>query len=357
MKSEKASKQKKQRPKKKNKKKWLIIGILLGAFISVFILFFFIPVTGFTEHEKVILINTSDINKEAFLSKLQKDSVLTSTFLFKQSANLLQLWSSLEPGKYKIKKHTGLFPLLLKFKRRDQLTNKVTIQKIRTRQQLAELIGKKLECDPATFLSYINNIDSLKKNELNPNTVISIILPDTYYYGWDATPEEILVKFKKEHERFWDQKRKEKAKALGLSPLEVTTLASIVEEETTIQEDKSLIAGVYLNRIRKGMQLGACPTIKYALQDFTLKRILNEHILQAGTSPYNTYKIKGLPPGPICTPSRETIDATLEAGDSEYLFFCAMANSGGRHAFAKTYEEHQENARKYQKWLDEKKIR
>jgi len=131
----------------------------------------------------------------------------------------------------------------------------------------------------------------------------------------------------------------------------------LVEEETTIKEDKPLIAGVYLNRFRTGMLLGSCPTIKYALRDFSLRRILNEHVARAGDSPFNTYKYKGFPPGPICTPSRETLEAALIASKTDYLYFCAKANSGGRHAFSKTYEEHLENARIYQKWLDEKKIR
>ncbi|HUM47709.1 MAG TPA: endolytic transglycosylase MltG, partial [Chitinophagales bacterium] len=161
-----------------------------------------------------------------------------------------------------------------------------------------------------------------------------------------------MERMKKEYDRFWNAERKAKAAALDLSPAEVTTLASIVEEETNYQPEKGTVAGVYLNRIKKGMMLQADPTVKYALKDFSIKRVLNVHL--AFTSPYNTYLNKGLPPGPICTPSVKTIDAVLNAVQHDYLYFCANPDKVGTHAFAKTYSEHLLNARRYQRWLNER---
>jgi UPF0755 protein len=155
-----------------------------------------------------------------------------------------------------------------------------------------------------------------------------------------------------EHDRFWTVERKEKASRLGLTPVEVYTMASIIEEESTKKKDKPLIASVYVNRIEKGMTLSADPTLKYALRDFGLKRIRFKHIDAAGNSPFNTYRVKGLPPGPICTPSQETIDAVLDAPKTTYLFFCARPDFSGYHDFASDELQHMANARAYQRALD-----
>lgn len=333
----------------------IIVLLSLVAFASLFL--FLLPVTKFSNSEKIIAINSDETEKATFLNKLQKDSVIGSSAAFEKLGNVINLWSKLKPGKYKIKKNTSLISLLLQFGRKEQMKNKLVIHKLRTREQLAELIGKNLECDAETFLKFASNNDSLKKWSVDTSTLLSIIIPDTYFFSWNAGPTDIIEKFVKERDRYWNDERKEKAAKLGLSPLQTYILASLVEEETTIKEDKPLIAGVYLNRFKTDMNLGSCPSIKFVLRDFSLRRILNEHVARAGNSPFNTYKFKGLPPGPICTPSRETLDAALSASNTEYLYFCAKANSGGRHAFSKTYEEHLENARIYQKWLDEKKIR
>ncbi len=348
----------KPRSKTNRKRNYFKIGIIISlclvAITSFFL--FLLPATEFSTSEKIIAINSSETEREVFLNKLQKDSILGYPLAFEKLSDVINLWTKLKPGKYKIKKNASLMSLILQFGRKDQLKNKLVIHKLRTKEQLAELIGKNLECDTKTFLKFVSNNDSLKKWSVDSSTILSIIIPDTYFFSWNAAPSDIIEKFAKERDRYWNDERKDKAAKLGLSPLQTYILASLVEEETTIKEDKPLIAGVYLNRYKTDMNLGSCPSIKYAIRDFSLRRILNEHVARAGNSPYNTYKFKGLPPGPICTPSRETLDAALSASNTEYLYFCAKANSGGRHAFAKTYEEHLENARIYQKWLDEKKI-
>jgi UPF0755 protein len=160
----------------------------------------------------------------------------------------------------------------------------------------------------------------------------------------------------KESERFWNSSRLDQAAALGLTPQEIYILASIVEEETNDHDEKPLMASVYLNRLKKKMPLGADPTVKFAVGDFTIKRVTLKHISSSASSPYNTYKHKGLPPGPICTPSSKTIDAVLEGEETDYLFFCANPDFSGSHNFAASEKEHFENARKYRRALDSMKI-
>jgi UPF0755 protein len=181
---------------------------------------------------------------------------------------------------------------------------------------------------------------------------MTLFIPNTYEIYWNTNAEEFLQRMKKESDRFWNEDRKAKAQRLRLTKYEVITLASIVEEETNYNPERSRIAGVYLNRIKKGMLLQADPTVKFALRDFTIRRIYNSHL--AFVSPYNTYLVKGLPPGPICTPSVKSIDAVLQAEQNEYLYFCASVDSPGTHVFAKTYEQHLLNARRYQKYLNER---
>jgi UPF0755 protein len=182
-----------------------------------------------------------------------------------------------------------------------------------------------------------------------------MFIPNTYQFFWNTDPKDFLNRMKREHDKFWTKERLEKAKKIGLTPEEVFTLASIVEKETLAKEEKPVIASVYLNRLKRDMLLQADPTVVYAAKDFGIQRVLNKHLKI--DSPYNTYKNKGLPPGPICMPDVGTIDSVLNAKDTDYLFFCAKPNGHGRHAFAKTNRQHVNNANRYRKWLNKNKIR
>jgi UPF0755 protein len=175
-------------------------------------------------------------------------------------------------------------------------------------------------------------------------------LPDTYTYFWNSTPEKVFEKLVQENEKFWNEERIQKAQSKNITPVQAHIVASIVEEETNADSEKGEVASVYLNRVRIGMPLQADPTVKFALRDFGLKRIYHGH-LQA-PSPYNTYRNKGLPPGPICTPSRKTIDAVLDAPQTNYLYFVASPKLDGTHDFSATYDEHLKKARLYQKELN-----
>lgn len=185
---------------------------------------------------------------------------------------------------------------------------------------------------------------------------MTLIIPNTYEIYWNSSPSDFMRRMAKESNAFWTDSRIDNAKLLGLSKEEVITIASIVEEETNDNEEKPTMASVYINRLKQGMALGADPTIKFAIGDFSIRRVTFKHISSTANSPYNTYRNKGLPPGPICTPSISSIDAVLKAKKTDYLYFCAKADFSGSHSFASTAEEHFENARKYRKALDSLRI-
>ena len=183
----------------------------------------------------------------------------------------------------------------------------------------------------------------------------SMFLANTYELYWDTSEEQFMDRMKKEYDRFWTDERKMKAERLGLSTQDVITLASIVEEETKTKSELKTVAGLYLNRLERGIALQADPTVKYAVGDFTLKRILNKHL--EVDSPYNTYKYAGLPPGPIRIPELNVVEAVLNPGEHDYIYMCAKPDYSGEHAFAKTLAEHNRNADIYHTFLNQEKIK
>jgi UPF0755 protein len=238
------------------------------------------------------------------------------------------------------------------FRNNKQAEINLVINKIRLPEDLARLIGKNFSTDSATTISILKNVSLLSDHNADSNTFLFNIIPNTYSFYWSTPVEKIFDKISAESKKFWDENnRTQKAANLGLTPLQVYTIASIVEEETNKDDDKGKIASVYINRMNKGMPLAADPTVKFALKDFTLKRILFGHLNVA--SPYNTYRNKGLPPGPICTPSIKTLDAVLDAPRTDYIFFVAKADFSGYSHFSSNYAEHDQYAKQYQKALTE----
>ena len=197
---------------------------------------------------------------------------------------------------------------------------------------------------------FLNNQDTLKRYGFDTNTIMTAVFPNTYTYLWTTPTTGIFKKLLAEHNKVWSDTRKKKADSLGLTPANAYILASIIEEETTNNNEKGLIASVYLNRMTKNMKLDADPTVKFALRNFALKRIYEKHL--AVESPYNTYRVKGLPPGPICTPSLETLDLVLSAPKTDYLFFVAKKDFTEGHVFTSNYQEHLKYAREYQQALN-----
>ena len=226
---------------------------------------------------------------------------------------------------------------------------------IRGLEKLSGILGKKLAADSAAFMEYLCMEDVWKSCGFNKENFMGMFLPNTYEVYWTITPEKFVERMKKEYEKFWNTERAAKAQQIGLTPQEVSVLASIVCEETNYGPEMPRVAGVYMNRLKKGMKLDADPTVKFALGDPTIKRILFRHLKV--DSPYNTYKNQGLPPGPITIPSIKGIESVLGYEKHNYLYFCASPDMDGTHRFARTLVEHNRNAREYQAKLNKMKIR
>jgi UPF0755 protein len=328
----------------------LLVLLIVGGAIAGWI--FLGSATGFSAGEKALYIRSNAANKKAVMDSLVKNKIITNETAFEFLADRLNYWKNIKPGKYVINKGSSLLTIVRMLRNGRQTPVNFTINKIRTKEDLAEMVGRKFECDSTAMLNFLNSEDSLKKFETLPELAIINILPDTYTYFWNSYPSKIYQKFYDASKQFWTGERKQKAQALGLSPSQVYILASIIEEETTNDKEKDTIASVYLNRLNSPTKLlQADPTLKFAVKDFALKRIAGE-ILNV-ESPYNTYKYGGLPPGPICTPSTKTIDAVLNPAKTNYMFFVANSKLNG-HLFSVTFEEHRSKATQYR---EEDKLR
>lgn len=262
--------------------------------------------------------------------------------------------ANIHTGRYVFRKGMNNNEIVNKLRSGNQDAVKLTFNNIRTKEDFAGRISKTLLLDSLEIISYLNNSDAISKLGFNENTIIGMFIPNTYNIYWDINVKKFMQRMHKEYEKYWSSRRKSLAKKMGLKPIQVITLASIIEEETNKKEEYPIIAGVYLNRIKRGIPLQACPTVKFACGDFSIKRILNKHI--GVESPYNTYKHKGLPPGPIRQPSTKVVDAVLHYKKHKYLYFCARYDFSGYHYFSKTLIQHNKYRRKYQIELNKRKI-
>lgn len=330
----------------------IILLILLGLIASIAAYLILGNATTFSGNNKAIIITQQQTNKPEVLKLLKNEGIIKSSFVFEQVGNQLNIWDRIKEGKYKINKGDNVLQIARMLRNNNQVSVNLVINKIRTPQDLAKLIGKSFSTDSLTAIQYLLNNNNLAKINADSNSFLFNIIPNTYTFYWNTSVEKIIEKLAVESKKFWDNNnRTQKAEALGLTPYEIYTIASIVEEETNKDDEKGNIASVYINRLHANMPLGADPTIKYALHNFALRRILLQHLQVQ--SPYNTYKNKGLPPGAICTPSIKTIDAVLAAPPTQYLFFVAKDDFSGYHHFSTTFAEHDKYAKQYQQALNE----
>lgn len=294
-------------------------------------------------------------NYDSLTADLKRMDILKDDFTFHFLAELMKLKDRIKPGRYKIMEGMNNNELIRLLRSGRQTPLKFTFTNVRTVYELAGIIDEDFETDSVSVVKEIFNPSLLDSLKLDSLTIATIFIPNTYELYWNAKPSTIIKRLAKEHTNFWNAERKARAETMKLSPTEVSILASIVEQETRMNDEKPVIAGVYLNRIKKGWKLEADPTLVYASGNFGLKRVLNVH--KEIESPFNTYKNAGLPPGPICIPSIASIDAVLNKIEHEYLFFCAREDLSGYHAFARTYHDHLINARRFQKELSRRGIR
>lgn len=325
----------------------LVLILLAAAFIGWR---FFMPNTAFGEKSKFLYIRTGHATYPELLKTIEDSNFVKNPGSFDMLAKRLDLPERVKAGRYEIKKGMSLVTIVRMLRNGTQSPVKLVITKLRTKEDLASLMGRKLECDSAAAISYMNNLDSIKKYDVDTSNFMTVIFPNTYIYFWNTTPSEVFEKLVAERNKVWNAERVLQAKQHGLTPQTAYILASIVEEETLAKDEKGTMASVYLNRVNKRMPLQADPTVKFALRNFALKRVYLKHL--AVESPYNTYRNSGLPPGPICTPSLQTLDAVLQSPQTNYLYFVAKSDFSGRHVFSETYEEHLKHRKEFQQAQD-----
>ncbi|HZL09898.1 MAG TPA: endolytic transglycosylase MltG [Prolixibacteraceae bacterium] len=295
-----------------------------------------------------------DATYQQVIDSLKKHNIIINYKAFNWVAKRKKYAESIKPGKYLLDKGLNTNEILNMLRSGNQIPVQVTFNNLRFMEELAGAVSKYIQPDSIELLQKFNDPAIQGKYGFNKNTFHCMFIPNTYEFYWTATADQFLARMSMEYKRFWNQDRRKKARELGLTPEEVMTVASIVQEETNRRDEKPIVAGLYLNRIRRGMPLQADPTVKFALGNFHIKRVLNSHL--AVDSPYNTYKHAGLPPGPINFPEISSIESVLNAAKTPYIYMCAREDFSGYHNFAKNYSEHNANARKYKAALDSLEI-
>lgn len=292
---------------------------------------------------------------ENVVELLDQQHLLINEKSFRWTAGQMKYTRSVKPGRYQIRTRMSNKELVSLLRSGRQSPVNVVFNTIRTKEQLAERIGEQIEAKAPALLNLLNDPDYTRKMGFTPSNILALFIPNTYELYWNTSADQFIQRMRKEYEKFWTAARIEQARKTGYSPVEISVLASIVQQESNKSDEKPVIAGVYINRLKKQWKLEADPTLVYALGDFTINRVLS--VYKEIDSPYNTYMYKGLPPGPICLPSAVSIDAVLNYQKHTYMYFCARDDFSGYHSFASTYEKHLLNARRFQKALDRRGIK
>ncbi|MDR0685949.1 MAG: endolytic transglycosylase MltG [Dysgonamonadaceae bacterium] len=346
---------------KKRTNRPAVLAGFLPVFLTVFVIFclvvnylLFTPVFNIRRDVDIFVDDKTDF--PALVTKLESEAGMRYGGVFRCFASVIKLdVNKLRTGRYVLSQSFSLFDVLRIFRNGEQTPVNVTFQGVRLKTDFADRISEQLMFDRDELLEKMNDIEFCSMFELDTSNILTLFIPDTYEMYWNVSAKNFIVKLAHEHRRFWNGERISKAYGIPLLPEEVSVLASIVEEETAVREDYPVIAGLYINRLRRGMPLQADPTVKFAVGDFSLRRILHVHL--DVDSPYNTYRHTGLPPGPIRIPSVTAIEAVLNYAHHNYLYMVADSDLSGRTNFASTLKEHNRNAQKYREALNRRGIR
>ena len=338
-------------------KKRLLISfiILLIGFVTAAALFsniFLRPNAGSEAPYRIFVpagSTADDLTDSLFTGEILKNH---KSFLL--SARIKHFSGTVKPGFYRIEAGMSNNKIINMFRSGRQVPVNVTFNNIRTLNELAGRVGAQIEADSSSIMAFLSDPENYSDDGFTYQTVISVFIPDTYEFYWTTDAKGFYRRMLKEYKSFWNDERLAAADAEGLDPVEVSTLASIIDDEASKNDEKPRIAGVYLNRLRLGIPLQSDPTIKFALNDFTIRRVLKQHLTV--NSPYNTYSNRGLPPGPVRCPTRTAIDAVLNAEKHDFIYFVARSDFSGYHHFSRTLAEHNRYASAYQHELNKRKI-
>ncbi len=340
--------------KKFNSRIYLYIAAAGFIVILAVATYFFLAPLSNSEEVQYLYIDDDDTQDSVF-AKLSPIANTKAMIGFTNIARHMSYSKHIRTGRYAIRPGEGAFKVFKHLKNGQQTSMHLTIPEVRTMERLAAVLGQKLMADSADIADALTSQEVCQHYGYDTCTIAAMFVPNTYDVYWNTPIDKFLDRMQKEHDHFWNGKRESKAAQMQLTPVEICTLASIIDEETANNAEKPLIAGMYLNRLHKGMPLQADPTIKFALKQFQLKRIW-QHLLHT-ESPYNTYMNAGLPPGPIKIASVQGIDAVLNYTQHNFLYMCAKEDFSGTHHFASTYEEHLHNAAQYAKALNARGIK
>src|SRR5690606_9900366 len=307
-----------------------------------------------SDKQEYLYVKTSDTFDDV-LHTVTEQQIVKNPDFFRYVAETMEYPGNIKPGRYKLIEGMSNRRLIGNLRGGYQEAVKFRFENIRLKENFAALLGKNFEADSASFIEILNKEDIAESYGFTVENFFTMFVPNTYEIYWNTAPNKIIARFHDEYNKFWTAERKEKATAINLTTQEVSILASIVKGEALHTDEMPDIAGLYLNRLEKGMLLQADPTVIFENNDFTIRRVLNKHLTV--DNPYNTYRYKGLPPGPIMLPSIASIDAVLNHQKHEYIYMCAKDDFSGYHNFAKTQAEHLVNARKFQRALNERNIK
>jgi len=340
-------------------KRKLLLYILTGSGFTVLFLSFvsysrFLAVNVYPDANSSFIYIPSHSSYMEVVDTLRSHIVVRSWKTLDWIAEKKKYPEHIKPGKYLLNKNMTYNQLINQLRSGRQEPVSITFNNIRSLNQLAGKIGGQIEADSSDIITFLADPDNYIDDGFTRENIIALFIPNTYQFFWNTDTRNLYDRMLREYKKFWNDDRLARARDKKLDPVEVAILASIIDDEVAIPVEKPRIAGVYLNRLKRGIPLQACPTIKFALNDFTITRVLYKHLQIE--SPYNTYKFRGFPPGPIGCPSIEGIDAVLNAEDHDYLYFAAKADFSGYHNFSRTLAEHNHYAALYQRELNKRKI-
>lgn len=346
-----------------NKKKLSLKAKIIVSFILLVVVL--LSITGInyylryfgesvTDNEEYLYIRTGSTFEDVYKTIRDKE-VVKDSVVFQWAALNMNYPAAVKPGRYKLKPGMSNRHFINMLKAGNQEPVKLSFRGFRLKEDLARYIGKQLETDSTSLLGLLDSAQFIEKYGFNKDNIYAMFIPNSYEIYWNTSAKEFFERMHEEYNKFWTSKRKARAEEIGLKPTEVITLAAIVDAEALYDKEMPTIAGLYMNRYKRGIKLQADPTVIYANKDFSIRRVLNSQLRK--DSPYNTYMYKGLPPGPIMMPSIAAIDAVLNYSHHNYLYMCAKEDFSGYHNFAATEAEHRINARKFQQALNERNIR
>lgn len=342
--------------KRKGKKILFIVsGILLGLMLGAgSVAYYFLFKPQFYPDKNIYIYVDSDDTADSIIHKVCSLDAARRCEGFQWLSRLKSLEANVHTGRYVVRPGDNIYNVYSRISRGHQQPVNVVVHSVRTLEQLAGSIGKQLMTDSADIMNLLSDTAFTRELGYDEAAVPCLFLPDTYQVYWNISAKAFLLRMQKEYKRFWNAERMEKVREMGMTPIAVATLASIVDEETNDNAEKPIVAGLYINRLKANMPLQADPTVKFALGDFAIRRVTNADLQVQ--SPYNTYINAGLPPGPIRIPSKQGIESVLNYAHHNFLYMCAKEDFSGTHNFASNYADHLENARKYRNALNKIKI-